>query len=294
MMAASSESPDSVRLLLGKGADASAKDKDGFTALTHAVSGGHPETVKLLLDQGGGANAKDNSGDPLLITAVTGGNAETVKLLLDRGANVHATGANGWSALIWAVGSDKTEISSLLLDQGADIDFRDNAGWTPLMHAASAGQPENVRLLLARGADVSAKATTTGDTALQILNGDRGNAEVLKLLRAERLKLAVLLREDQFEDATLTDELVDSKNKYLPGFIATSTVEQRVALLSEVEKRLVQAQRRILESNNAAEDAIRQGQNAAGDRGKTGKIQAYMSVLKVIQKMLSQPQAGQA
>jgi hypothetical protein len=64
--------------------------------------------------------------------------------------------------------------------------------------------------------------------------------------------------------------------------------------LSEVEKRLVQAQRRILELNSAAEDAVRQGQNAASFRGQTGAIQGYMSVLKVIQKMLSQAQAGES
>jgi ankyrin repeat protein len=231
-----------------------------------AVGYDHPEIVKLLLDKGAEVDAK--------------------------GAEVDGKGADSWTALNWAVRQDKTEIPRLLLDKGANIESRDDNGWTPLMYAASAGKPENVKLLLARGADASAKATS-GSTALQIILpfGD-GNAEVLKLLRAERLKLAVLLKEDQFEDETLTDELVDSKNKYLPGFIDTATAEQRVALLSDVEKRLVQAQRRILELNSSAEDAIRQGQNAAGFRTSTGKVQAYMSVLKVIQKMLSQPPVG--
>jgi len=43
-----------VKLLLEKGADANAKDKDGKTPLDRALSEGHTEIVKLLRE----ANAK--------------------------------------------------------------------------------------------------------------------------------------------------------------------------------------------------------------------------------------------
>ena len=60
-----------------------------------------------------------------------------------------------------------------------------------------------------------------------------------------------------------------------------------------MEKRLIQAQRRIAELNSSAEDAVRQGGEATGFRARTGKVQSYMSVLKVVQKMLSQQPGGE-
>jgi ankyrin repeat protein len=286
MMATWTDSPETVRLLLGKGANAAVKDTKGWTALTHAVSAGSNEAVKLLLEEGGEVNSKDKEGQPLLVLAIINDHLETAKLLLEKGARADAAGSDHWPAIIWAVRLHGPEIVKLLLDKGASVEAKDEDDWTVLAHAASAGRPEMVKLLLENGADINAR-TSNGTSVLQLARS-QGNADVLKLLRAERTKLEVLLREDQFEDETLTDELIDSKNKYLPGFIAASTDEQRVALLSEVEKRLIQAQRRIAELNSAAEDAVRQGQDAAAFRTRTGKVQAYMSVLKVIQKMLSQ------
>jgi ankyrin repeat protein len=274
---------------LEKGAKIDATDPKGWNALMAAASNGRAETVKLLLKTGVDIEQKKAGDWNALLLAATRGQTDTVKLLLDRGAVINATESGGWTSLMLAAHDGHIKTVTLLLENGAEPDQKKPDGLTALMLAASKGQTETVQLLLEHGADINVK-DNSGLTALNYAT----KTETVKALRAERLKLAVLLKEDKFEDETLTDELVDSKNKYLPGFIASSTAEQRVALLSDVEKRLVQAQRRILELNNAAEDAVRQGQNAASFRGQTGAIQGYMSVLKVIQKMLSQPQAGES
>lgn len=105
------------------------------------------------------------------------------------------------------------------------------------------------------------------------------------MLRKARLRLGNLLTEDGFEDMARTDDLIDSKNRYLSGFLATGGEEERMELLSSVEKRLIQAQRRVAELNASAEDAVHQGRDVADFRARTSRVQAYMSALKAIQRM---------
>jgi hypothetical protein len=60
-----------VTLLLDRGADINAKDKDGVTALWLAVCKGYEEIVTLLLDRGADIKAKDRDGNtPLHLAAI--------------------------------------------------------------------------------------------------------------------------------------------------------------------------------------------------------------------------------
>ncbi len=178
------------------------------------------------------------------------GSPETIKLLLDKGADIEKRKPDGLNALMIAAAWDQAAIVQLLLDRGADINAKDRNGFTALAYAK--------------------KPAAT------------------KVLKDARLDLAVLLAEDRFEDEALTDELIDSKNRFLPGYLAAATPDQLATLLSSVEKRLIQAQRRVAELNSAAEDAVRAGGNATDFRTRTAKVQAYMSVLKAIQRALSE------
>ena len=82
--------------------------------------------------------------------------------------------------------------------------------------------------------------------------------------------------------------LVKVKNTELPTFIVQSPVDKRVAVMSAIEQRLLEAQQHLVVLNGRAEDAVRQGQNAADFRQKTARIQAYMSVLAEIKNLLIQ------
>ncbi len=52
----------SVILLLGKGADVSLADNDGWTPLHYAAVGGKKDIIQLLLNKGADFNAKDKQG----------------------------------------------------------------------------------------------------------------------------------------------------------------------------------------------------------------------------------------
>jgi Ankyrin repeats (3 copies)/Ankyrin repeat len=81
-----------VELLVEKGAELEAKDKDyGRTPLSWAAEKGHEAVVKLLLDKGAELEAKDyNYGQTPLIWAVEKGREAVVKLLLEKGAQNHS------------------------------------------------------------------------------------------------------------------------------------------------------------------------------------------------------------
>ncbi len=139
---------DVVNLLIEKGADLHAKNKNG-EVLMYAVADERqcPELVKLLLDRGGNVNARDADGDTPLMRAVNGFriniSLEVVKLLLARGADVNARNNEGRTALVKACLGVKhptrTEVLKLLIGKGADINAKDKAGFTGLRVAVEGG-----------------------------------------------------------------------------------------------------------------------------------------------------------
>jgi ankyrin repeat protein len=105
-----------VRLLLNKGADINAKDKDDQTAL-HRAS--YDKVVRLLLNKGADINAKDKYGNTALHNASDRGKDKVVRLLLNKGADINAKDKYGQTALHIASGSGKDEVVSLLLQHAS-------------------------------------------------------------------------------------------------------------------------------------------------------------------------------
>ena len=157
--------PSMAKLLLEKGADATAARHDGTTALMCAARGGHEAVAQLLLQHGADVAAAEDDGFTALMWAAQGGNEAVAQLLLQHGADVAAAEDHGGTALMSAAGGGHVAVAQLLLQHGADVAAASNDGSTPLMCAAQGGHEAVAQLLLQHGADVAA-AKNDGTTAL--------------------------------------------------------------------------------------------------------------------------------
>lgn len=159
-----------VKALLAKGADANAKDNDGWTALMMASWKGHSEVVNVLLAKGADVNA-NNNGMTALILASENGHSEVVNTLLAKDADVNAKDRNGWTALKWASMKGHSEIIKALKEAVAKT--------TPgqeLIFAADYGNIQEVNTLLAKGADALLQNDQTQKKALASAFANSGAA----------------------------------------------------------------------------------------------------------------------
>jgi hypothetical protein len=140
MAAATNGSPDAVRLLLDKGADATVKSKRSETALGNAATTGVEETVRLLLHNGAEVNSRNIRGySPLMLAAasdvVPGG---VVKLLLAKGADTSYSADYDETARILASKRGDTEVTRLLGGLAPES-AHERSGTVTLARDASAG-----------------------------------------------------------------------------------------------------------------------------------------------------------
>jgi ankyrin repeat protein len=160
---------DAVRTLLKQGADVSAAQGDGMTALHHAADRGDVAMVEMLVYAGANVAATTRIGQytPLHIASQSG-SAAVVRALLKAGAGATArTTTTGVTPLHLAAASGNAEVVNLLLDAGADPNAKDaDWGQTPLIYAASLNRADAIKALLARKADPSI-TTKTIDIAKQ-------------------------------------------------------------------------------------------------------------------------------
>lgn len=121
---------DIAQMLIAKGADVHARNKEGLTPLMGAIIGerkGSVSLVSLLLDRGADVNASSSTTTqahavtPLFI-AIQKGDKDLVQLLVTRGANVNQKGNDGggeMSPLAWAQLNKNQDIANLLAAKGA-------------------------------------------------------------------------------------------------------------------------------------------------------------------------------
>ena len=174
----------SALLLLEHGAEASAQDKDGWTALHFALQNGHVNVALLLLEQeasaqiiasltslavrygraesvnfflecGADVTARLKDGSTLLHLASRWGHVDVVRFLFKHGMDATALNKHGWNALHLASRWGHLQVARFLLDHDADPRTQNKYGWTPLRLALQGGHVEVARLLRERGANTT-------------------------------------------------------------------------------------------------------------------------------------------
>ncbi len=163
-------------------------------SLFSAAQTGDVALIKTLLDGGADPSALDEAGETALMHAAHAGQLEAVQTLLTAGAAADFKSAQGWTALAKAAYNAESEcgypqVIAALHAAGADLDTRIFFGITPLMLAAGGGDAGVVEWLINNGADVLA-ANDGGRTA-RLMANDKFYVDVINLLTDAERQLGV-------------------------------------------------------------------------------------------------------
>lgn len=190
-----------------------------LTAVLNPVGDGRIDTVRLLIGLGADLDAVSGSDNTPLIWAAVPPKPEVVKFLLDHGADP-SVGAPGCGTALHALMRDYAQetlglepdledrakrltVARMLIEAGADVNARGSydvtgryrAVGTPLYLAICHGHIAIARLLIERGADVNAADGRTdgvwdrpGDTPLHIA-ALHGELDLAKLLLSKGAKV---------------------------------------------------------------------------------------------------------
>lgn len=186
-----------VRALIAAGANVTAAQGDGMTALHWAAERGNHDLAAALLAAGATPAAVTRLGGYMpLHLAARGGHAAVVAMLIGAGAPVEAATTTGAMPLHFAAGAGNPAAVTALLDAGAAVDAREAQwGQTPVMFAASAGRTEAAKVLAARGADLG--------LAAKVVDVSARNKEDSAESRARNQRVAALQRERAAQLATI-------------------------------------------------------------------------------------------
>jgi Raf kinase inhibitor-like YbhB/YbcL family protein len=110
-LAAGGCNTDIVRAFLATGLK---PDVESGTSPLHAASAGDcPDTVALLVERGANLDAKDTDGWTPMIKAASAGHADIVRLLLEKGADMNVADSQGRTAWMYAAMGNHLEIADL-------------------------------------------------------------------------------------------------------------------------------------------------------------------------------------
>ncbi|KAK7495386.1 hypothetical protein BaRGS_00013325 [Batillaria attramentaria] len=150
LRACSRNSIKEVKALLNSGAPVNCHDesKNSETPLHVACRCGSEDLLKLLLNKGADIEAKNKEGFTPLHTACKYGRKVAVERLIARGANINAAGEGALTPLHLACQYDHTDVLEQLLSAGAKIEAKDIKQMRPLHLACKTGSPDLVDTLI--------------------------------------------------------------------------------------------------------------------------------------------------
>lgn len=212
-VAAVSNHPKLINLLLEHGADINARTCNGETALHLAAAAGNVDVVKQLIYSGFQIDATDTNGSIPLQYAIRNNRRSVILLLTNLpksltsrvsegvtsnpsllhyavikndeeffnlalknvNVDINSRTKDGETPLHFAIIYNRLKLIYELVKRGADINARSTDGETPLHFAAALGQSHSIEFLLKKAADVNS-VTTAGSTPLHYaLDRDRCN-----------------------------------------------------------------------------------------------------------------------
>lgn len=138
--AAGFASPEIVEILLDQGASL-LSSSEGCTALHMAACEGMIANICLLLSRGAEIEAVDKDGKTPIYTATTNGQAKAVEVLAAKGANVNHRTLRGTTPMHSAIRQNRLDIVKILLCAEADIEIS-FGNLTPLDLAVYLDHPE--------------------------------------------------------------------------------------------------------------------------------------------------------
>ena len=142
--------------LLKHGANANARDVQGYDILTIAAVNNDIELAKLALANGANPRAvTGTSNSTALISAAHLGHVEIVRALIEAKAPLDHVNKIGWTALITAVvlgNGSKEHIATVeaLVKAGADVDIKDRQGTTALDYARARRYTDMITIIGSR------------------------------------------------------------------------------------------------------------------------------------------------
>ena len=174
--------------LIQSGANVTAVDEDGNTALHYAVGIKNLEIVKAMIKAGADLEHENGELNTPLMIAVAADDLQMMQLLIGAGAVVKSSSSKKGHEVLHtaAYHSNNMETVKMLLKAGANINGRDEVGTTPLLYAVwransknegAEKMPELITLLLSAGADPNAK-NEDGITPLSVVKDAQNNAVV--------------------------------------------------------------------------------------------------------------------